>query len=213
MTAAKSPADEPTRLTAGSKRPPSHADLHGLVYRLYAYRCLCCYATRPLAVAHIDSWPLVRDALLRAQPGTETYRGPTEDEACWHFHHPANVVLLCCNCHALLDDAKVIDITKEHVRELQDRARWNINFLVELRAFVCRAFRPTLRREYDLLRLDLNDWLHQAAVARVLPPPHQFTVPIGPGGWVQVDLTENIFEIHHEPIANLPRWTGSGFAV
>ena len=107
---------------------------------LYGGRCLRCGVDRPLEVAHLAPWPVVRDDAMR-QPGQNQ-----EGMAILRFHQPANLVLLCANCHTLLDDPAVAEVDPGLMFCLRDRATATEHFGEVTRAFVCKEMTGNRRR-------------------------------------------------------------------
>ena len=131
--------------------------------------------------------------------------------AFWRFHQPANVVLLCCNCHALLDDPKVPEVDYRLVAFLRDRAMATPHFGITLRNFVCHEMGTVKRRPVSVSGLaPLFDWLQTAAQRNTLPPPHRFTAPSGEGFW-RIDLAAADFSYEDEADPSLPLWNGTDF--
>src|SRR6266567_3765000 len=97
-------------------RPPTPEWLKRFVIELYGGRCLRCGVDRPLEVAHLAPWPVVRDDAMR-QPGPNQ-----EGMAILRFHQPENLVLLCANCHTLLDNPAVAEVDQGLMFYLRDRA-------------------------------------------------------------------------------------------
>ena len=128
------------------------------------------------------------------------------------FHQPENVVLLCCNCHALFDDRGVPEVNQRLIIGLRDRAMATGHFGEVVRAFVCQEMTGNRRRRpvCDAALAPLFDWLQRAVEQATLPPPHRFTVPWGKAFW-QVDLAASDlgYEIAADP--SLPYWDGRDF--
>jgi hypothetical protein len=116
------------------RRPPPPGFLRRFVIDLYGGRCLRCGVDRPLAVAHLAPWPAVRDSAMQ-QPGPDQ-----EGTATLRFHQPENVVLLCCNCHALFDNPNVVEVYQTLMFYLRNRAMAVRHFGQVVRAFVCRRW-------------------------------------------------------------------------
>ena len=183
-------------------RPRTPDFLRKLVYELYEERCLRCKVERPLAVAHLDSWPSVR---ARAQ---QRYSPDVAGLAFWAFHQPSNVVLLCCNCHALFDSRKARDSDVDLAVMIthRDRVMWTPRFGDVVRRFVCREMGSVRRRPVAVATLaPLSDWLAEAIERATLSPPHRFVVQWGTSYW-QADLASAAWE--HEPAVDpsLPVW-------
>lgn len=195
----------------GLRRPRTPDYLRTFVHDLYRGRCLRCGTTRPLAVAHLLNWPTVRRHInTNATPAwTPQVR---EQFAFWQFHQPGNVVLLCCNCHTLLDNPKVTDVTLAGIVALRDAVRADPGFGDRVRRFVCREMGSVRRRPVDAGGLaPLQRWLADAATSGVLPPPHRFVVPWGDGFW-RVDLAADLWEFDDAADGSLPLWGGDGFS-
>jgi hypothetical protein len=187
-------------------RPATPEFLRRFVIDLYGGRCLRCGVGRPLEVAHLAPWPVVRDDAMQ-QPGPGQ-----EGVAILRFHQPENVVLLCCNCHALFDDPKVAEVDQRLMFFLRDRALAAPGFGESVRAFVCRELVGSRRRRSvgDAALAPLFDWLQTAVERGTLPPPHRFTVPWG-NMYLLIDLAASDIEVENEADPSLPRWDGKGF--
>jgi hypothetical protein len=81
--------------------------------------------------------------------------------AALRFHQPANVVLLCCNCHTLFDDPTVADVDQQLMFFLRDRALAAPHFAESVRAFICQEMVGGTRRPpvSDAALAPLFDWL------------------------------------------------------
>lgn len=141
-------------------------------------------------------------------------RSGTDQEgmAVLRFHQPENVVLLCCNCHTLLDDPTAADVDQQLMFFLRDRALAAPHFAESVRAFVCREMVGNRRRRpvSDAALAPLFDWLKTAIERGTLPPPHRFTVQSGSTFW-RVDLAANDIEYGIEPDPSIPYWNGKDF--
>src|SRR5437867_2478868 len=164
-------------------RPRTPPFLRRFVIELYGGRCLRCGVDRPIEVAHLAPWPVVRDHAMQ-QPGPDQ-----EGTAILRFHQPENVVLLCCNCHTLFDDPTVADVDQPLMFFLRDRALAAPHFTESVRAFICREMAGNRRRQSvsDAALAPLFDWLKTAIERGTLPPPHRFMVPWGNAFWL-IDL-------------------------
>jgi HNH endonuclease len=187
-------------------RPPTPPFLRRFVIDLYGGRCLRCGIDRPLEVAHVASWPVVRDSAMQ-QPGPDQ-----EGTARLRFHQPENLVLLCSNCHTLFDDPNVAEVDQRLMFSLRDRALAVPHFGECVRAFVCREMAGSRRRRpvSDAALAPLFDWLQTAVERGTLPPPHRFTVPWGKAFWL-IDLAASDCGYENEADPSLPRWDGKGF--
>lgn len=141
------------------------------------------------------------------QPGPDQ-----EGTAMLRFHQPENVVLLCCNCHALLDDPKVAEVDQGLMFFLRNRAMTAPQFGEAVRAFVCQEMGGNRRRQPvgDAALAPLFDWLQRAVERGTLPQPHRFTVPWGNAFWL-IDLAASDCGYETEADPSLPRWDGKGF--
>lgn len=199
MTAVK-PAEIGTR-----KKTPAY--LKKFVHELFDNRCLLCGLRRPLAVAHIDPWPVIRTFVAAM-----THISDHKERAFWEFHKPTNVVLLCCNCHALADNRRVTDVTMEQVLEKRDEKMAESRFAKVVRAFVCRELGPVRRRPVNGATLaPLQDWLRDAALNGALEPPYRFFIPNG-AELLRVDLVEQEVDFSPDPDPDLPSWNGKSFS-
>ena len=187
-------------------RPPTPEWLKRFVIELYGGRCLRCGVDRPLEVAHLAPWPVVRDDAMR-QPGPNQ-----EGMAVLRFHQPANLVLLCANCHTLLDDPAVAEVDQGLMFYLRDRATATGHFGEVTRAFVCKEMTGNRRRPSvsDAALAPLFDWLQKAVERGALPEPHRFTVPWG-YGFFEVDLASSDLEYKVEPDPAFPLLERKGF--
>lgn len=184
-------------------RPRTPDYIRKFAHDLYDERCLRCGICRPLAVAHIDPWPVVRQAIL-------DFGGSVEAYGWWTFHQPNNVVLLCCNCHALVDDPKVLDVTLPQILELRDQKLRDRSFVEKIRHFILREIGDTPRRPVAPATLEpLERWLRDAALNGTLPPPHRFYARWR-DSWMLVDLIEMDIEFDREG-EQLPKWDGARF--
>lgn len=93
------------------------------------------------------------------------------------FHQPENLVLLCANCHTLLDDPAVAEVDQGLMFYLRDRATATGHFGEVTRAFVCKEMTGNRRRPSvsDAALAPLFDWLQKAVERGALPEPHRFT--------------------------------------
>jgi hypothetical protein len=187
-------------------RPPTPEWLKRFVIELYGGRCLRCGVDRPLEVAHLAPWPVVRDDAMR-QPGPNQ-----EGMAILRFHQPENLVLLCANCHTLLDDLAVAEVDQGLMFYLRDRATATGHFGEVTRAFVCKEMTGNRRQPpvSDAALAPLFDWLQKAVERGALPEPHRFTVPWG-NGFFEVDLASSDLEYKVAPDPALPLWNGRDF--
>jgi len=187
-------------------RPPTPEWLKRFVIELYGGRCLRCGIDRPLEVAHLAPWPVVRDDAMR-QPGPNQ-----EGMAILRFHQPENLVLLCANCHTLLDDPAVAEVDQGLMFYLRDRATATGHFGEVTRSFVCKEMTGNRRRPSvsDAALAPLFDWLQKAVERGALPEPHRFTVPWG-NGFFEVNLASSDLEYKVAPDPALPLWNGRDF--
>jgi hypothetical protein len=157
-------------------------------------------------MAHPASWPIVREDVLR-KPGIDP-----AGTACWRFHQPANVVLLCCNCHALFDDPKVPEVDLQLLLLLRERARFTAEFGDALRRFVCREMGLVPRRGVSMAGLaPLFGWLREAVVAGTLSLPHRFVVRWGSQYW-HADLAADRWQLGDDGgDRSWAYWDGSEF--
>jgi hypothetical protein len=201
--------DDPPTATAGVAagglvaRPRTPDYLRAFVWDLYGEQCLRCRVPKPLAVAHLLNWPTVRK-----QAGNHPNLALT---AFWTFHQPANVVLLCCNCHTLLDNPTDPDVTREMIVDLRDEARASPRFGDCVRRFVCRELGSTPRHMVDIAGMGpLADWLEEAMVDGVLTEPYRFVVPWATKFW-HVDLAAEQWPLEDTADPTLPLWNGHDF--
>jgi hypothetical protein len=128
------------------------------------------------------------------------------------FHQPANVVLLCCNCHTLFDDPAVTEVDQQLMFFLRDRALAAPNFAESVRTFICQEMAGSTRRETvgDASLAPLFDWLKTAIGRGALSPPHRFMMPWG-NAFLLIDLATSDMEYEDQADPSLPRWDGTGF--
>jgi hypothetical protein len=204
MAATVDPRALAAAIAAGvSERPGTPDYLRAFVRDLYGGRCLHCHVSKPLAVAHLQNWPTIREQAINS-PNLAI-------SAFWTFHQPANVVLLCCNCHALLDNPNDPDITVPTIMALRDRERAKPRFGDQVRRFMCRELELKQRRWVDVAGLGpLMKWLEEAMADDVLEPPYRFSVPCGTRFW-RVDLEAETWPLEDSADPTLPAWNGNGF--
>src|SRR5262249_1738620 len=122
-----------------------------------------------------------------------------------------NVVLLCCNCHALFDGAQYPDVDLALMIALRDDAMRRPGFSEKVRDFVCQEMGTVRRRVVNESGLaPLFEWLSSAIERGPRPPPHRFVLAWGPTLWT-VDLATESAEHDPEPDPSLPVWTRNGF--
>jgi hypothetical protein len=193
----------------GLDRPKTPQWLATFAKKLYNGRCIRCGVTRPLEVAHLIPWPPVKNIVLDPAAPIDLHLSFAE-QAHWLFHQPVNVVLLCCNCHTLLDDPTATDVTIASIVALRDTVLTSSRAASLLRAYLCRGVRGDIgsTNQPNVVQrwLYLIDWLKRAYDAGNLTEPHRFMItPVE-----VIDVPQNRFEggVTHE---RLPLWNGKGF--
>lgn len=160
----------------GGPRPATPDWLRRFALDLFANECLRCGIDRPLDVAHVADWPTVLRS-LESGPSNWAY---------WEFHQPSNVLVLCANCHRLLDDPRVSDVQTQELTAKRDDLLGRPAAATKVRDLLCRLLTQQVGRyrvgsdwHADLNRLfPLLGWLQRAAQAGVLDEPHQFRVNV-----------------------------------